>query len=323
MSWMVRRASMQSPDRWSTVELAAGGHGQASALAAGGRSVWVAGTFRRGDVTHWVVQEGSTGTGGAWTVVDRYVGAVPRAAVVDGAGRLFVAGEVFAAGTTPGGWLTRRRDADRTWSNVDVFRAPKAQSTAAVALAVGPDGVYALGNARDRGRRSRWILRKSGDGGATWTTVAAAKTPQTATDLVVSAAGKIHLVGYETEGKASSAWVLLQSGDGGSTWGDFSSERPRGGRLTAAQAVIMDGAGGVFVGGSIESSDGARWVLRRSRPGGTTLETVDDYRYARSGTSADKIDDLALDIRGGPVSVGDVLTGRRGWMVRGYGCKTP
>ncbi|CAN0591227.1 unnamed protein product, partial [Laminaria digitata] len=123
-----------------------------------------------------------------------------------------------------------------------------AKSTSAAAVAVAGAQVYAAGSARSLKGALHWLVRMSGDGGATWATVDRL-AGAVATDVAVARDGAVYVVGYRKAAKDRHAWLIRRSTDKGATWRTLASKATTGGPLTAAHAVAVDRSGVAYVGG--------------------------------------------------------------------------
>src|SRR5207253_10704396 len=72
-------------------------------------------------------------------------------------------------------WLVRRStDGGATWSNVDTFQLSSSESSVAMGIGATASGIFVVGSASAVNKgvtSSHWIVRKSTDGGNSWTTV--------------------------------------------------------------------------------------------------------------------------------------------------------
>jgi hypothetical protein len=265
--WFVRR-SLDGGVTWSTTDdYVPGGSSwwtEANAVTADAAgNVYVGGLS---DTDGWLVRKG---TGGANFVT---VDAVRTTMVQGGVRALYVhpAAGVFAAGvgpistskgTTTYGWLVRRStNGGVTWSSVDAFSLSSGSKFSG-AYGIGAD---ALGNLYVVGRAdavsgagksqtvvSHWIVRKSGNGGNSWTTV----------DDYVGA--QAHAFGADSNGNlfvtgtSSAGWTVRESAGGSGAWQTVDTVAGFGGAGAASLAV--DTLGHVFAGGYI----GNDWVIRK------------------------------------------------------------
>ncbi len=136
-----------------------------------------------------------------------------------------------------------------------------------------------------------FALRKSVDGGASWTTVGAYNYANLGiTDVAVNAAGTVVTVarGYRqlTRTTGEYYWLTRLSTDGGDNWQDVDA---LGGY--AAAAVAFDPEGNLFVAGH-QVFDGGGGLVRRSADGGQTWQTSLEYAWGEYGWSQSAVSDL-------------------------------
>ena len=187
--WFTRR-STDGALTWSTVDIVVrpGTGCMANSVAADASgSLYVAGYS---DVYGWEVRKGAGGTN--FTTVDTgptswgwgatAIYAHPTAGIfAGGAGPIGTITDKRGGITTNYGWLVRRSaDGGATWSTVDTLTLSSG-SKQAVARGIGADALgnlYSVGSAdavTGTGAKqtvcSHWIVRKSANGGASWSTV--------------------------------------------------------------------------------------------------------------------------------------------------------
>ena len=229
---------------------------------------------------HGVVHSKGDGT---WTTLHEDAGEGYHAVIGDG-GWIFVGGMACDNGVCQGGVLLRSSDGGASWSDQalgsgvtgfsaaagtvyadssDVFASSDGFATSttvpldwATSSGVFADGanLYAYGGERNA------ELRRSGDGGQTWTSVwAGAYGSQTSSTTGVARGGATLFALANGCSVPSCVGALLRSSDGGATWSEGS--RPQD-----------------FVAGVWAASDSDVWVggttLMRSSDGGATFTKV-------------------------------------------------
>lgn len=236
-------------------------------------AVWIAGTSRTGGTRvaflHRYAPDGSLQLelslpdGSEQTVTDL---------ALDDTGALYMAGDSGGAA-----WVVRYDDAGaEQWRYT---RDPEGfDELTAVAVAVGPSGVWACGNERQsEGTEGRdaWLVRLDAAGDVAWEGGYAGEPGEDAFGLAIAeaAAGGV-VVGGSQAGRSTSfdAWLRLYDADGGVVWtrsesggGGFTEERVR--------AVAVDVAGDIVVTGGSETATGERVWTRKYAPDGEVVWT--------------------------------------------------
>jgi hypothetical protein len=252
------------------------------------------------------------------------------------------AGNLYAAvSTTDAEWRTHaliRKSSDHgaTWAVVEDFVSADRCSTKILSLGVdAASHLYAAGYATDENGQTQWIVRKSGGGGNSWSTVDDFAWPDAQTTVAqgfaADAAGNLYVAGYRDEspsdGKSSPQmhWLVRQSRDGGRNWStidDFSY-----GFNTRAAAIVSTSSG-LFVAGSGwngKSESGERWLARKGTDdgaGGFRWQTVDEFQLQENKHGyGSRVQGLGVDGRGNLYAVGRCYAGAESamsahWVVR-------
>jgi len=273
----------------------------------------------------WYTRQ-STDGGATWTTVDDFVpGSPPNTSgdvigiAADGAGNVYVAGmaDDISGNWT---WTIRKGVGGGSFSTVDVVP----NSWVAAICAHPTAGIFAVGDSRfvvtNRNKiiTSRaWIVRRSTDGGVTWSTVDTFQLSSSlgsfARGIGADALGNLYVVGRGTTQSGSTAtghWLVRKSSDGGNSWStvdDFVL-----GGSAEARCFAATPNGDRYVAGTIISGGATHWVLRKSVGGTGAWTTVDDYQYAGSFTTPHAI---AADASGN-LFVGGFGGGH--WIVKKY-----
>jgi hypothetical protein len=247
----------------------------------------------------WFVRRSLDG-GVTWSTVDKLSlsnSDSARAVATEAAGNVYVVGQaITGTDTLHPSWIVRKSaDHGTSWSTVDTFN-PGVGANAWGVLCHPTAGVFVTGSgtARISGKGKQyttqgyWYVRRSLDGGATWTTVDAYLSG-VARGIGADAAGNIHVVGQA--GYNTTHWIVRKSIDGGASWttaDDFqpstviSSHPLRVQYYDAyARGFAADSNGNLFVVGHL-GSNGAYdpWVVRQQVAGTATWQTVDTFEYA-------------------------------------------
>jgi hypothetical protein len=276
----------------------------------------------------WFVRRSLDG-GLTWQTVDTLnlsVTASPHAVATD------AAGNVFVAGADHGSWIVRKSaDGGNSWSTTDSFNPGNGAYASGVfchptaGIFVAGYGTATSGTGRRTTTQQYWYVRRSLNGGATWTTVDA-YVGGTANGIGADASGNIHAVGYN-----GTHWIVRKSVNGGTSWAtvdDFllcvtttSSTKPYGTQTYCYNAYAhgfgADANGNLFVAGHCSSAAGTQWLVR-ANPGGTgSWQTVDTFQYTAGGGN------VAFSVVGdnsGHVFVGGWASSATGghWLVRKF-----
>jgi hypothetical protein len=266
--WIVRR-STNGGATWSIVDdFAPGGQlTQANAIASDAAgNVYVAGFADYGNGTFaWTIRKGVGGL--AFTTVDSFTSGDypgPGGIYVHPTSGIFAvgSGKVTSRNVTSLAWIVRRStNGGTTWQTVDTFQL--SSGSASRALAVGADTlgncyVVGRGNVLSKGKiSSHWLVRKSVNGGAPWSTVddsqLAANNSAEAHCLVTDSSGNL-LVAGQAGSTTGNHWIVRQNSGGTGAWTTVDDASN-----ASAEAIAANVSGNVFVGGA--SSVG--WLVRK------------------------------------------------------------
>ncbi len=269
------RRSADGGATWTTVDDFQSNNYYEFPLAAGGITADAGGNvYVTEPFSAWVVRKGAGGTnfttvdslstGGGITGVEG-VFAHPTAGVFSvGSAYVVVKNRSTVA------WLVRRStNGGATWTTVDAYQASSGYG--ARALSAGADGkgnIYVVGEASVPYKSSsftHWIIRKSADGGTSWTTVdnyqLSTTSDQRAVGFATDSNGNLYAAGY-TWGTGSQ-WIVRQNSGGTGTWTTVDSFPYVSG--ANAHAIAADSLGNVFVGGQGSPARGAvHWLVRKN-----------------------------------------------------------
>jgi hypothetical protein len=205
---------------------------------------------------YWVVRKGSGGT--SFSTVDQFTtgGSIAQAVYAHPSAGVFAAGfaNISVRSGSSQAWLVRRSlDGGVTWSTVDSYQYSSGVASSAQCICADTHGnLYVVGSAQVPSKRSsvwHWLVRKSSNGGASWTTIddfAGGQASVCATD----SNGNLFVAGNGS----TSAWTIRENLAGTSTWQTVDTF------TGGATSITADHQGHVYVGGG--SSD--FWVVRRN-----------------------------------------------------------
>lgn len=258
------------------------------------------------DYSKWTVLERPAGQT-EFAVVDNLGSATSMDLAIDSNGDVYAVGDVRVPVTmTVKGktttkiedrWTVRKRAAgvgafttvDQFIPAPDTFNLPNSITT----VETGPGaGVYVVGTTQPRAGSPSWIVRKSADAGATWSTVdnmqssagalAQAVTSDPSGNLYVGGELSTRTITGGTKQRPiytyASQWVMRKSTNGGTSWSQDASI-PTGGISNQSFNMGSDAAGNVYAVSSRIGSDGRSHSMVRSNMGGS-WQTVDDFQLA-------------------------------------------
>ncbi|HUP57295.1 MAG TPA: hypothetical protein VM598_07585, partial [Bdellovibrionota bacterium] len=319
--WVVRK-SVDSGATWTTVDdfLYSGlntSEARSIAFDSGGGILVVGGGGQGGAFDYrWIVRR-STDGGASWATVDDFFTGgecLAEAISVGASGNIYVAGYADAY---PYRWYVRSSsDGGNTWGTLEAFRYAAGQSSSAYAVTETAPGIlYAAGCGRETSATlgvCHWIVRKSTNGGAAWTTVQDI-SGSTATGVSRDGAGNpIVLSGL------SGSLVVQKSTDGGTNWGSMASYQNTAELNLTGYSVKGVGPSTLYAAGYMPTFSGGNWIVRKSANSGASWSQVDSFQHVGGGATPLGI---GVDLSGAVYVVGSGLgTGGAGiqndWIVR-------
>jgi hypothetical protein len=288
--WSVRKSiAGGNPNTWTqddtfSLSTRAGALARAITTDTSG-NVYVCGTaYPASGNSHWVVRELPLLPGGSsWgTVVD--TAGNRGSADADAHGVLFFPGNsanptkgVFAVGTLNSQWtVMRSQDQGASWQIVDAWSPGKnigATANKAACDAIG--NIYVVGYRGVALTGAGWVVRKSTDGGNTWTLVldVSEGTPSKASSIAIDGAD-VWVAGITSPPGSQGSWTVLKNGVQGTLSANNAAflqirDLPFGNAPSnPAGGVHADSHGNVFVAGHIfdPTISNAYIVLQRLLP---------------------------------------------------------
>jgi hypothetical protein len=256
---------------------------------------------------HWIVRRSVDG-GATWSIVDDFVpgGSLTEAKglTVDATGNVYVVGtadygQPFGPSTTVA-WTIRKGIGGTMFrtvysaSNGGGVEAVFAHPTAGLLAA----GSHSVTQGKPLTASRAWVVLRSLDGGATWSTLdtfqLSAGYAALATGIGADALGNLYVVGHaaaspsKPNGEGYNHWVVRRTSGGSSSWttvDNFQYQFSSTGS-GAPGAFAHDSEGNLFVAGWGALGNGpAHWLVRESVNGTGSWATVDDFEYTAGASS--------------------------------------
>jgi len=268
---------------------------------------------------HRIVRRSADG-GASWlTVDDLGVGNYSPFPLAAGALTADASGNIYATAGYPNTWAVRKGAGGANFSTVDSFQP----STSVVngVFAHPTAGVFAVGYGSIGRSGQAWMVRRSLDGGATWSTVdtyqASSGSAAEAYGADADVHGNIYVVGraFAPNKKTSIGhWQVRKSSNGGASWTTVDDYQPFTSGNQVALGFAADSNGNLFVAGWANSGTENYWIVRQN-PGGTgNWITVETFSYVlRAEPHAIAADSLGNIFVGGQ---GSPSSGAVHWVVR-------
>ncbi len=235
---------------------------------------------------------------------------------------IFLVGCAPNASGSANNWIvSRSTDGGVTWSTVDQFALAGSNNRANAITADAAGNLYVVGQADAGSNHTTWIVRRSQDGGTTWSTVdsiSGGASLAAANGVFVSPTEGIFVAGVTPGGRKGNllVWTVRRSLDGGNTWATVDSYQLNSSYDAMANSLGADAAGNLYAVGWADSKSTAslgtdHWTVRKSTNGGGAWTTVDDF--APATTSHTRAARFAKDSAGNLYVVGQVSNS---WVVR-------
>lgn len=180
-----------------------------------------------------------------------------------------------------------------SWNTVDEFQLSTGYNSEANGLAESRRGIFAAGAARSGADASsaHWIVRKSIDGGSTWSTVDTFKYSSrnsTAHSVAIDPrTNHVYVAGSGLDEDFDHHWIVRKSVDGGRSWKTVQDFKGDDG-YASAQSVAIDSRGAIYVTGAVNAGKpgASRWITQRSADGGASWKIVDEVVAPKSASGA-------------------------------------
>jgi hypothetical protein len=243
---------------------------------------------------HWLVRK-SSDNGMSWGNVDDFVmlaGTLgemhtkPYALGLDGSGGIYAGGGTETGSGGKDVMLIRKSSDDGlSWSTTQKTLIFSGGYSRVSALGTDREGnIFSVGRAYEPYRTPytnyHWIVQRSANSGATWTTVddyqLSPGEASFAKGFAQDSSGSLFVVG-SSRYAPNSRWIVRRSSNSGSSWGTVDDFQCAPGYQSEANAVAADRIGNVYVVGTC-SNNGSfmHWIIRKSTDGGKSWATVED-----------------------------------------------
>jgi hypothetical protein len=251
---------------------------------------------------------------------------------LDASGNVYSIGQLTPKSTGIAYWYVRKSaDGGGTWSTVDQYQYAAGQWVDPTGFTADNSGnIYVVGAGRDAGTRKNplgnlhWLVRRSSDGGQTWTLVDDVIGQDANAACFVPGAG-LFVVG-PCYASASSVWTIRRSPNGQpNTWSTVDSPFV-GGAVSGISSDLrgyLYAAGQMFIQTGVVRTKGQTsptgyygWATRCSKDGGSNWQPVETYALAPNQTS--KAVGVGRSSAGNVVVVGYAYDAQntRHWIVR-------
>lgn len=288
------QTSWRTVDNW---QMKAGEDAMMAGLVTVGHFAYATGMAGDGTDGYWVVRR-SYNFGNTWSTIHRTQGAGRGIAVNKSNGHLYTIGFMQVGGVGRE-WVVRKStNGGITWSIVDNFVADEPDDHYYIVTRVAVDGkgnVIVIGYDGHPGNEMAPLMRRSEDGGATWTTINFATEPFSGMAVVGTNEGGVFVGGTYRTSPGTGRWMIRYSPDGKTGWtvvDDFvpnpANEKSSG--FTTHGKVMNDGTV-VFVGGGSRGDDtGGLHLVRKSHLSSlsswTTLDSYQPFSFSEGFGSA-------------------------------------
>lgn len=221
-------------------------------------NIYVAGSAsdRQGSY-HWMIRK-STDDGNTWSTILDFQAeagymASAKGIIISGFGKILTVGSAYDSSSGAGSkWLVLQLNTDGSGLNVlnSYFQSTGYTAIAESITEDSSNNLYVSGSASSAMGTS-WTVRKSSDGGATWTNVDSYRPATgyffTSKKIKVDNLGNIYAVGFGSFGLPYSSCLVRVSSDGGSTWNVSDQYNPYSGKNCTAFNLEMDSSSNVYV----------------------------------------------------------------------------
>lgn len=293
--WYVRKTT-DGGSSWSNIDdtyLAKGATASVKGIIESSGKLLSVGSANETTGTRWLARS-SSDNGETWVNTDDYSYAANKASTAnavgkDTAGNLYTVGSVTDASSIKHWFIRKSSNNGSSWSTVSDFNYAASKSSEAFAIANDGATLYVAGSGIDSSNNTHWLVRKSTDAGATWSTVSDYYLANTKTSIAMGIAvvgSSIYVVGSGVDSSNYTHWIVRKSTDSGATWATVDDFNYTATKESIARSVVADSNGNIFVAGySIVSGTSTKWTVRKSSDAGATWTTVDAFSEGASASA--------------------------------------
>lgn len=160
----------------------------------------------------------------------------------------------------PAWGIRRSTNGGATWSEINTFQLQSGRNSTALGIGADASGnLYVVGRGDTSPKRNtvvrHWLVRKSTDGGNSWSTV---------DDFVPSGSGEARCIAATSHGNlfvagvSGNHWVVRKSAGSTGAWTTV-DDFQYAGAWTEPHAIAADASGNLFVGGT----GGGHWLIKK------------------------------------------------------------
>ncbi len=224
--------------------------------------IYVVGLAGIWPTSYWVVRKSISGDRGSWSTKDKFQMANNKlsaayAVTVDSAGAIYVAGVSYDS-SSKSHWIVRKStDGGDTWRIVSNFQFEKGRNSGGLGIGVNKnDEIYTIGSGNKTSNLyNKWLVRKSTDGGDTWTTVDEYSICNTTDDvnpwdIDFDLNGNPYVIGSVDDQNAQGHIVIRKSTDGGTTWSEMVNTKGKYNLISVAYGLFSDPFGNMYYSGA-------------------------------------------------------------------------
>lgn len=276
-TWVVKK-STDNGNSWNLIDsynFESGSYSEAKGIAFDSSgNIYVVGNANDvNGITHWIIRK-STDSGITWNTITNFqweTGSLSngRNIIITNTNKIYSVG--YGISTASGGvgkWLVLQMNLDGSGlSVVDQYSTGLYFSAAESIVMDNSGNLYATGSAATF-TGAAWVVRKSSDGGSTWSVVDSFQPNSTYSffpkNIKGDSIGNIYVVGYGYFGVSYSSWVVRKSSDGGITWTNSDVFNAYASKNARAVNLEIDSSSNVYVVGSVlDIYDNTYLVVRK------------------------------------------------------------